>query len=69
MHERFDVMGNLKNFLVFEWITKQGLWSCLVHAKNLTTYAWKYRWKQKLIVQFACKSRDESFKPSYSIFK
>ena len=51
---------------------------CLVHPKtknfsrfsitsNLTTYAWsiKYRYKQKLIAQFACKSGDESFKPSY----
>jgi len=30
-------------------------------------YAWsiKYRWKQKIITQFVCKSRDESFKSSY----
>ena len=36
---------------------------------NLPAHAWsiKYRWKQKLITQFVCKSRDESFKPSYSM--
>ena len=51
---------------------------CLIHPKtknflrfsvisNLTAHTWsiKYSWKQKLITQFACKSRDESFKPSY----
>ena len=38
-------------------------------TSNLAAHALsiKYRWKQKLIAQFVCKSRDESFKPSYSI--
>ena len=38
-------------------------------TSNLTAHAWciKYIWKQKLTAQFICKSRDESFKPSYSM--
>ena len=53
------------------------LWPCLVHSENqkvlrfsvisnLVVHAWniKYRRKQKLIIQFSCKSRDESFYPS-----
>jgi len=35
-------------------------------TSNLAAHAWsiKYRRKQKLITQFTCKSRDESFDPS-----
>jgi hypothetical protein len=53
---------------------------CLIHPKsknfsrfhvisNLAVYVWniKYRWKQKLITQFVCKSRDKSFKHIYSM--
>jgi len=59
-------------------ITREILRSCLVHLKNqkkksrfpvtsnLTAHAWSigYRRKQKLIAQFTCKSRDESFELS-----
>ena len=68
-----------KDFWKFTSKTKK---PCLVHLKtknlsrfsiisNFVAHTWsiKYGWKQKQIVQFACKSWDKSFKHSYSIIK
>ena len=47
-------------------IVSKNFQSRFLITSNLASHAWsiKYRWKQKLITQFTCKSRDESFDTS-----
>jgi len=67
--QRFDVTGNLENFcelnkaLVHPEIQKVFKIPCHIESCG-TCISIKYRQKQKLITQFDCKSRDESFDSS-----
>jgi len=68
------VLIELIDFLVkvalFSFQKLPKIFKILRHIKSCDTCMnIKYKWKQKLITQFDCKSQDESFELSYSMFE